>query len=179
MKKAFLITLAILMALSLVACGAPQNTGTEPEKEPEVPAEPAAPLAELPLNETITIDGVAEITPKSFKFSKKLKVGNSTFLSNGTDTDTHFMVVFDYKNLSTEAIDDIVPESLSTISFSNLVYDNTYKYVPGYWFKDDISPLSTGTLVCFYILPQVVADDTKPLSATVKIGTTQYALTVR
>lgn len=208
MRKILVLVLAFLVTLNIVGCSAQTDTtvqedesnaqteetkeetteamtqedekkeGVEPSEEPkeEVAPEPAA---ELPLRETIVVDGVAEITVESVDFKNEIAVGNSTYLTDKNETDTFLMVTLSYKNLDSANLDSFIKKDIPGVNFKDLVYDEKYNYPSDNWMVGDIAPLSTGTIVFFYVVPQTVADSTESLVATAKIGDTEYNLTIR
>ena len=208
MRKILVLVLAFLVALSIVGCSAPTDTTVqedesnaqteetkeetteammqEDEKDEEVepleePKEEVTPepVAELPLGETIVVDDVAEITVESTDFKNEIVVGNTTCFADKNETDTFLMITLNYKNLDSESLDSFIKKDIPGVNFKDLVYDGKYNYPSDHCMLGDIAPLSTGTIVFFYVVPQTVADSTESLVATAKIGDTEYNLTIR
>ena len=132
------------------------------------------------MGETITIDDVAEITVDSIKYQNKPQYGNNTLWADKSDDDECFVVFVKYKNLGTETIEKFgMDNELRGLSFGDLVYNEKYRYTAESWIVDDISPLATGTIVYYYVIPKEVEKAEEPLVATVEIDGKEYTLTVR
>lgn len=206
MKKGLLVVLVLIMVLGLVGCSSTpaEETNTaeptettpietesqtsEPTPEPTVEPTPEPipePLEELPMGETITIDDVAEITVDSTKYQNEPEYGNTIFrVLDKNEGDTCFVVFVKYKNLGTEVIDHVgnfvgSGAEITGITFNDLVYNDKYHYTAEARLGDDISPLATGTVIYYYVIPQEVEKAEESLIATVEIDGKEYTLTVR
>lgn len=139
-----------------------------------------APLQELPLGETITVDGIAELTFELPKFQNVPTANDYTFQPNkNSNTDICLTICLKYKNLNTFPVEGWGRNSTRGLTFGDLIYKGEYHYPSTWTAVDTISPLSTGTIIAYWVLPQEVETDDGSLTVNICIADTNYQLTVR
>ncbi|WP_340017697.1 bZIP transcription factor [Paenibacillus sp. FSL H3-0457] len=140
-------------------------------------------------NDTVTIDGYAELSVSKQKFSKKIepsKPGNFyTYYESKEEDSTYFALTVKAKNLYTTGID------ADEIANVTLIYDNQYDY-PTFSTVEEkggedftysnitsVNPLKTTTLYYLAEIPNEVADSDKPLKALIKVKDNTFEYTIR
>ncbi|MBQ9988821.1 MAG: hypothetical protein IJP30_03705 [Clostridia bacterium] len=139
---------------------------------------PAGPI-ELPIGTPILVENKAEITVKSHVFQKRPKSGRYYLRPDMTEDETCLVIYFQYKNLGSDEVDDWMSDYVEGLSCADLVFDGKYMYTPDVWVPNEIAPLSTGPVIFYYVIPEIVRDGQEPLTTMVTIGKTQYVLTLR
>jgi len=68
---------------------------------------------------------------------------------------------------------------ITALCGDSTVYNEKYNYSADVWLVDDITPLATGTVAYYYVVPKEVESAEESLVATVKIGDKEYKVTFR
>lgn len=206
MKK---ISLIVLVALFLVACGSTDSTNNSSEetektvekdeatttenneeteqKEEVVKEEPK--IEAINLDETKLIEDFAEITVKSNKFGKVINPPNPgsfySYYENKEVDQIYLDTIISVKSLLTSG------KSSDEFADVKIIYDNKYEYNTFSVIEENggadftytnitgIEPLQTGVLHYLASVPTEIENDGKPLKAIITINGEEYEQVIR
>lgn len=200
MKKIISLLLALVLCLSLCACGG-DTTAETPETEATQPATtevtepPTEAINVVALGEKVSGENL-EITIKSFEFAEYLGKDNTTRVferdvswDKPGDGKVFSIFKFDYTNLAKEEV-DMVRDVKFTVDYKDGYEFASFDESKAYIFEDDIngvfrqccldsggyvmnlSPLTSGSFFIAIPVAEIVSTDTEsPIQIKVDYGT--------
>ena len=198
MKKTISLLLALVLCLSLCACGGESNTPetTEATQAPttEATEAPTEATNSVSVGEKLTGDNL-EITVKSVEFADLLGKDNTTRVferdvswDNPGDGKVYAIIKFDYTNLAKQEVDMVRDVKITVVykdGYEFVSFDETKAYI----FEDDIngvfrqccldtggyvmelSPLTNGSFFIAIPVAEMVSTDTEsPIQIKVDYG---------